>query len=73
MKHIVEIIFRLIAVTLLLDTVTARPETNAEALNGQFYDEVKQLLEKKLEENNQIEVNIYDPPVCFLRQCVHIY
>jgi hypothetical protein len=60
MKHIVKIVVQLVVVITLLvtDSVIARPETNAELLNGQFYDEVKQLLDKKLEENNQIEVII---------------
>jgi hypothetical protein len=60
-QHIVENIVLLIVTTfLLLNHVTARPENNAEVLNGQFYDEVKQLLDKKLEENNQIEVTVDD-------------
>jgi hypothetical protein len=61
MNHIVKIVVQLVvALTLLFSvSVTARPENNnAELLNGQFYDEVKQLLDKKLEENNQIEVII---------------
>jgi hypothetical protein len=58
-QHIVENIVLLIVTTfLLLNHVTARPENNAEVLNGQFYDEVKQLLDKKFEENNQIEVTV---------------
>lgn len=42
----------ILSVVFLVGITVSRPENNAETLNEQFYDEVRQLLENKVAEKN---------------------